>query len=345
MNTTHGKALWLALALVVVAGAAEADAQASYESPKGRVEVLGLRRWTLDMLRDSVRRYVPGQELHDAACMVTLRDSLHFADASVMWFMMAPPGAPPKNSLTIKVIEPDQKSRVQWNPRPGNEFSSLLPDYSSVVLPITDSVGGVWRGRFEFWLQFPDSASRERALADVPAAQRPDGERVYAFLAAHRSPADGRRAMRTLGRDGFWVNRMVAAAVLSNFPASDSTWWSLVHALRDPHEAVRGTARMSLASMPARPVDWRPVSSDIRLLIGGTNLPAMEDVFDVLSRTSVSPDLASVILRGNADWLLIHLGASSPMAADRAHRLLVQLNRGKDLGRTASAWTGWATGL
>ena len=46
------------------------------------------------MLQDSVRRYVRGQELYDAACMVTLRDSLHFAEASVERFEMAPPGQP-----------------------------------------------------------------------------------------------------------------------------------------------------------------------------------------------------------------------------------------------------------
>lgn len=55
-------------------------AQVAFDSPKGRVEVLGLRRWTLGMLQDSIRHYVRGQELYEAACMVTLRDSLHFAE-------------------------------------------------------------------------------------------------------------------------------------------------------------------------------------------------------------------------------------------------------------------------
>src|SRR5262245_25528250 len=57
-----------ALVLVVAALPAPVVAQASYDFPNGTVEVLGLRRWTLAMLRDSIRRYVPGQDLHDAAC-------------------------------------------------------------------------------------------------------------------------------------------------------------------------------------------------------------------------------------------------------------------------------------
>jgi hypothetical protein len=342
---TSLRTIRLALAVISMALGNAANAQVSYESPKGRVEVLGLRKWTLAMLRDSVRRYVPGQELHDAACMVTLRDSLHFAEASVSWFSMAPPGAKPQDFLTIKVIEPDQASRVQWNPRIRDEFTSILPDYASVILPITDSSGAVSRGRFEFWLQFPDSASRHDILARNPEARRLDGERVFRFLATRQSASDQRRAMRTLQRDGFWVNRMVAAAVLSNFPAVDSTWWVLAQALRDPREAVRGVALRSLSAMPPRTIDWRPVVTDLRLLVGGTNLPAMEQVFDILGRTNISPSLSAPLLRGNAEWVLDHLNSGTPMAPERAHHLLMRLNGGKDLGRTPEAWTAWVGSL
>jgi hypothetical protein len=120
------------------------------------------------MLQDSIRRYVPGQELHDAACMVTLRDSLHFAEASVTRFEMDPPGGPKLSFLSIKVVEPEQAARVQWDVRRRSEFSSLLPDYAPLILPVTDSTGGVWRGQLLHWLQFPDSVGRERAIARAP---------------------------------------------------------------------------------------------------------------------------------------------------------------------------------
>ena len=58
------------LAHVVVAAALlsaprAAAAQVAFDSPAGRVEILGLRRWTVAMLRDSLRRYAPGHEPHD----------------------------------------------------------------------------------------------------------------------------------------------------------------------------------------------------------------------------------------------------------------------------------------
>jgi hypothetical protein len=317
----------------------------AYDSPAGRVEVLGLRRWSLGMLQDSIRRYVPGQELHDAACIATLRDSLRFAEASVAQFEVAPPGGPRRSFLSVKVVEPEQAGRVQWDVRRRDEFSSLRPDYAPIVLPATDSAGGFWRGRLLHWLQFRDSVARQQSMSRAPAAARADAERLFAFVGAHGAEADRARAAQALAGDGFWVNRMVAVAVLSNFAAHDSTWWMLARALRDPHEGVRQAADVVLHALPARTIDWRPAAADLRLLVGGTNLPAMQRVFDLLARTGIAPDLAPLLLRGNADWVLDHLGAETPMASDAAHRLLVRLNAGRDLGGTRAAWAAWAQAL
>jgi hypothetical protein len=152
----------------------------SYESPAGHVEILGLHRWTLTMLRDSIRRYSPGQELHDAACMVTLRDQLHFAEASVSRFENAPPGGARRTYLNIKVIEPKQARRVQWDVRP---------------------------------------------------ASRADGERVFAFLDAHRSERDGEQIRSsaprpTQRRSGSWrdaqsVGRLGSAPLSNSRPPSN----------------------------------------------------------------------------------------------------------------------------
>lgn len=92
----------------------ETNAQVGYDSPNGRVEVLGLHRWTLSMLRDSIRHYVPGQDLHDAACMVTLREKLHFVEVDVLSLEISSTEEPTKSYLLIKVIEPQQGRHVQW---------------------------------------------------------------------------------------------------------------------------------------------------------------------------------------------------------------------------------------
>ena len=323
-----------------------AMAQLRYDAPNEAVEILGLRSWTLDMLRDSVRKYVPGQELHDAACMVTLRDSLGFADAYVQHFMNWPQRDGSKRThLLIKLVEPQDAGRVQWRQRPGRDRTSLIPEFASVVLPITDSAGNISVGRFVNWLQERDSADRQRRLDATPERWRADGERVYAFLDAQGEPVTLPRYLRILERDGFWVNRMIAAAVVGNYSRSDSAWVGLVRALRDADESVRGAALMTLRAMPPRPVDWSPVADDLRLLLGGTNIAGMSSVMQLLSRTHVSPALARALLRGNGDWMLEHLNATSPMEAGTAHALLVRLNGGVDLGSQREPWERWVRSL
>ena len=332
--------------LIALAGAPfAARAQVSYESPEGPVEVLGLRRWTLAMLRDSIRHYVPGQDLHDAACMVTLRDSLHFVEASVNRFIMTAPGTPQRTYLAVKVIEPQDAARVQWRPSPGHEFSSLLPEYANLALSITDSLGNVARQGILFWLQSSDTAWRALNMSQAPAPMRGDGTRLYGFLTAHTSERDRKVASQTLRANGLWINRFVAAAVLQNFATGDSSWLLLVRALRDPHEAVRDAALMSLSGLSPHSVDWSPVATDLRLLLGGTNLSASTTVMRLLVSTSVEPSLAAKLLRGNGEWLLDHLGLQSPMESEAAHQLLVRLNGGVDLGVKRAAWTAWVASL
>jgi hypothetical protein len=256
------------------------------------------------------------------------------------------------------VVEPQDKARVKWDNRERDEFSGLLPDYAGVILPIIDTSASVHLGRFTLWFQVYtlDSVGQSNALLRVArinalsrvqegAAADADAHRVWTFLDQHQVDADRQRALRLLRVDGFWVNRYVAAVVLVNFGAQDSTWYALVRALRDPHADVRESAAASLRQLPARKVDWKPVAADLRLLLGGTNLPGIETVFQMLDRTEVSPALASTLLRGNADLVLDHLASRAPQASTLAHNLLVRLNNGVDLGSTRAAWKKWAAGL
>jgi hypothetical protein len=334
----------LAEAVAATPGAA----QVAYDAPSGRVEVLGLHTWTLEMLQDSIRRRFPGQRLEDAACMVTLRDSLHFADALVQAVIYSRGASTAvRNYLVVKLIEPQETTRVRWAPQPPDTFAVLRPAYAAVILPATDSLGRLLVGRLFWPLQFyaRDSAARARALKGGGPTGPEDASRLWRFLAEHRAESDRRTALIALRRDGFYANRVVAAAVLANFADRDSTWWSLTEALRDPNEAVRIAASTVLSQTPARAVAWAPLAPTLRLLLGGTNLPAMEGVFTILARTRVSPSLAKALLGGDGAWVLEHLRTEYPGGREAAHALLVQLNGGEDLGTSADVWARWIAGL
>jgi hypothetical protein len=280
--------------------------------------------------------------------MVTLRDSLHFADALVQGIVYSGgAGAAGRNYLVVKVIEPQEATRVRWAPAPPDSLTVLRPAYAPLVLPATDSLGGLGVGRLVWPLQFygRDSATRVRPLEGSDPSRREDASRLWRFLAAHRTEADRRTALAALRRDGFYANRVVAGAVLANFPDRDSTWWALTEALRDPNEAVRIAASIVLREMPARPVDWAPAVPTLRLLLGGTNLLAMEGVFTLLTRTRVRPSLAGPLLGSDGTWVLEHLRAEYPGGREAARALLVQLNGRRDLGPSADPWARWLAGL
>ncbi len=337
--------LLTALTGVLVAGVGQgAGAQVAYDAPGVRVEVLGLQQWTLRALQDSIRHRVRGQSLADAACMVTLRDSLHFADASVNSLSYSTePGAAERHYLVIKVIEPEDSARVHWRPAPKDSFTVLRPEYAAVILPVTDSLGRLPIGRLLGPLQLytSNTAARAAAIRSWPPAAREDAERLWGFLDAHRAAADRRNALDAVRRDGPYPNRMVATLVLVNFAQQDSTWWALAEALRDGNEAVREAARTVLRGLPTRPVNWAPAVPALRALLGGTNVAATQDVLELLDRTHVSPALARPLLHDNGGWVLMHLRAEYPMASYSAHALLVRLNNGRDLGASDAAWVRW----
>lgn len=341
----HGSAIrtWLVAAAVALA-APPMRAQVAYDSPRGRVEILGLQRWSLKMLRDSVRSRVPGMELHDAACMAVLRNSLGFADALVSHLSYsASPNAPAQEYLIIKLIEPHQRARVQWLKTERDTFTVLRPDYAPIVMAVTDTNGGLHVGRVLWPLQFYGRGpkARNEAVASAPASMRADAERLWIFLEGRRTEADWRRAIRTLRGDGQHANRLIAASVLANFPDRDSTWYALTEALRDPRADVRAAAASVLREFPARRIDWTPQVKTLRLLLGGTNVDATEQVVEMLARTQVSPSLARRLLRQNAYWVLTHLRAEYPGAATSARALLVQLHGGVDLGPGSAKWNEW----
>ncbi|MBL0938507.1 MAG: hypothetical protein IBJ03_06420 [Gemmatimonadaceae bacterium] len=324
----------------------------SYEAPIGIVEVTGLRRWSLEMLRDSVRVHRPGLELHDSACAAVLRQFLGFPDAQVITqTYVDSAGAKPRRFVSIKVIEPGEADRIRWaTTAKADTFRVLRPSYASLILGATDGSGSFVLGPVLGPLQFGrDTARFSASIAAMPSARRAtleaDAARLHAFQLAHSDRAAWRVALEAVREDGEYVNRFAAVVVLAGFGERDATWHALADALRDGQEAVRKSALTVLQILPSRTVDWTPVVPGLRALLGGTNVAATEAVLRTLARSRVSPALAGPLLHGNAEWVLAHLRSRNPATSFEARALLVQLNGGKDLGADARLWEQWLGSL
>jgi hypothetical protein len=334
---------WFLLGVGAVAlHGSPAGAQVRYDAGNVRVEILGLERWTLRMLQDSMARYVPGKQLHDAACMIALRRELKFPEVQVHTsYLAGGPAGQPGRYLSIRVVEPWRRSTVQWKTAQADTFQSLLPVYAPLILSATDSSGRVQTSRLFF-----EPTQRTGTLAWATAltsdsSRRSDDAVGSASRSSRWTEDDRRRALHHIERSGLHVNRVAAAVVLSGFPDQDSSWYALVGALRDRNESVRMVAAARLMGMPRRSINWAPASNDLRILLGGTSLMHMEELLRVLSQTGLSANLAASVLRDNDAWLFRLLTSEVPTASSAARAFLVSLNGGQDLGSSPAAWRAW----
>lgn len=85
------------------------------ENDQMRLELIGLKRWTVAMIQDSLHRYAPSDSLLSHACAAVLREKLKFADAAVVYRTMVVDGVPARKPyLAVTVIEPQDSALVDY---------------------------------------------------------------------------------------------------------------------------------------------------------------------------------------------------------------------------------------
>lgn len=334
------RAQGLALACLVIASPSPLRAQTPAELtlPDGRtVEVLGLRRWSLAMLQDSLARYAPGDSLQTHSCAGALRYKLGFADAAATTYVLRP-DLPAR--VVVSVREPQDSSRVRYR-----------------VLPMDTTRGRVeWRAVTEvmrtapaaFWPAVDAYVKRAAALPQLrTAADSAAALSALEFLKARTAERDRLAAHAALLRSPNVFDRATAALILYNFRGRDDTWRALAETLRESDglaRSVASTVLLELAYSSPRPVDWTPAAAGINAMLDGTSLFGVPTLIEVLTRTSVGPPQARAFLRGGGEMILAYLGSGTTMLSSPAHKLLIQL-RGSDLGDAPGPWRAWIAGL
>jgi hypothetical protein len=309
------------------------------ETPTTRLELIGLKRWTLAMIQDSLARYAPGESLVSHACAAILREKLGFADAAVQY---SPPGfnGRTKGYFAVPVVEPQDSARVRYRELPRDSLPHAA-DWAEALAVFEKHnqafQSAIQAPAFLLGQMSPDSVEPRLAAA----------RQLLKFLRAHRTHGDRQVALRTLARDSSPHNRVIAAVMLAGFVDSDSSWWALADALRDQDGMVSATASQVLSTMSraaARPVNWAPVADGVRAVLDGTNLFAHNTLLEALVATRVDSTLAPALLRGGGELVLAKLRSEDLPTAGLAQRFLTQLS-GRDFGQDAAAWENWIRSL
>ncbi|MBK7904942.1 MAG: hypothetical protein IPJ78_00095 [Gemmatimonadetes bacterium] len=337
--------------VTVLRGAILAFAVAACASPPSRtptvllvpgksIEVVGLQRWTIAMMQDSLAKYAPGTTLDSHACAAALRYQLGFADAAATSYEL--PGDSLERVVVI-VVEPQDSARVRHRIAP---MDTLAPrhEWAPVILVLSEHPGpfqmSLWR--YRAWRGGDSTALRGLSGADSIAVLG-----VWRFLAAHASLSDREAALSAVHADPNFRNRMAAVALLSNFTNDDRVLHALLRAQLEADGPVGAMASLVLSSFTQtspRPVDWGPVAPELHQMLRGTALFHLTGTMRLLAATGVDSSLALPLLRDGGEMLLAFAAAEHTDLRDSAHRLLVAL-RGKDLGHDAEVWAHWVRGL
>jgi hypothetical protein len=280
----------------------------------------------------------PGTNLSSGACAGVLKHELGFPEAAVIRYSVSasvPVSLAHSPISLLLLVEPEDAARVQYHPAP--------PDSQG---PVPE-----WREQYD---RYPmgrlAQAIQRRALPLDRSFDegKPEPDHVLsegkAFLDARDTEEDRLRALDVIRTDRDWINRSIAAAILTNFPEVDSTWWALADVVRGVGPLDFGRtegilALHALARSAARPVDWAPAAETLRAILEGTNLFAVDPLMLVLAQTEISPELAPAIL-GDGRFVLAYLDSPHPLMRSHALLFLRQVS-GQDFGADIERWREW----
>ena len=317
------------------------------------VEIIGLRRWTADMVRDSLKKYAPDDGLDSDAAAANLRNLLGFADAATSVHTVVF-DEDDKATITLAVREPTDSARVHYLPQTLDTLPQR-PEWRDLMQPLQDTTGrmlpivaaahldGLSRLVVDSTVRGRTHTHREGYAFESPSdslAVMP----LLARLAAKKTPADYEAAVQTIESSISEPDRAIAALILSNFADRDGAWRALLKAAVGREQGrdafIAQHALVALSDRSPKPVDWSPATATIHDVLDGTALAALAPLARALAVTGASSAQAPGYLANGGEMIVAYVESDNPDIRDAAHDLLVKL-RGQDLGFETGPWRDW----
>ena len=331
--------LWVA---VLVAGTPAHGTGQVLEGKLGPVEFIGLERWDAKELLEAIRRLAPDKPL--AACAVTMKSELGFADAAVFGHFDAESPELIMSGdaeLYTVIVGVEDSARVRF--RTAGSGTINLPAPWEALKSIAEEDFGTLALATEMFHSRHDREGIRKRLEPYGI----DGT-VFDSPWAMIEVLDGEEhrllAHEVLSRDSSWSSRVTAASVLANFGEHDAAWHDLMLTLTDPDGRVQSAAEAVLKGFvqteEVRPVRWAPAQQPLAALLDGTNLFASPTVLKVLAATEIEQEFGRRLIREAPNLLLAYVGAKHEETREAAIDLL-KIVSGEDFGADPQAWSEW----
>lgn len=332
--------------VMLVAAAASHGVGQVLAGPLGPVEFIGLESWSGPELLEAIQRMAPDQPL--AACAVTMKSQLGFADAAVavhydsysLDFLMSDDAEP-----YMVIVGVEDRARVRYR-TPGSETIPLPERWQALESLAEENFGTLVMAAEMFPSRHDPESVREHV--EVVGMDPADLGPIWEQIESMDGERDRLLAHEILAHDGSWSSRAAAAIVLVNFSTHEVAWHDLIATLIYPEAQVQGTAEAVLRGLmdrkQVRPVDWYGAREPLTALLDGTNPFVFPTVLRVVVATEIEPGFGRQLIRGASDLLLAHAGAAHEETREPAMALLTLVS-GEDFGADPDAWAEWLNGL
>jgi hypothetical protein len=287
------------------------------------IEFLGLKKWTVKQLQDSVRKHDSRGKL--GFCAATLKSNLKFCDASVIFFS--------KDSLIITVIEPQDSLLVKRNAYFAGD-APLTREWDTFQETFASKV-------FEKGLatetQFNTDDSATSAMREfikeAPSFVKFDSVAFQNIRTALRkNPVPVEQLAKVIRYSWDAYSRGVAALAMTKFPDNDTCLQSVLYAMNDIGASTTTVNAVEYFSIMlrhrTREIALAPLYNELRPLVNGSNLFAYHDILKLIAKGKpTEKDFRTIFADEQSRHLLFaHLKATSSLPRLAANKLITTIN-------------------
>jgi hypothetical protein len=287
------------------------------------IEFIGLKKWTVKQLQDSVRKHDPKGKL--GFCAAILKHNLKFCDVSVIDYY--------RNDTTddevITVIEPQDSLLVKRNAlfEGADTLQYEWYDFSDKYRKYSSETALAQRTR----LLTDDSAriELEKVVKRVRTIDNVIFHEIRTLL--RTNPVNIKNLSQITYTSWDPYSRGVAILAMAGLPDNDTCLASIVHGLLDiaPSSVVPAkTSLLFVLKYRKNQIHLPPLYNDLRRLVNGTNLLAYSEVMKLISLGKpTEKDFREIFMTEHSRRLLLaHLRAMTPLARKFATELISTVN-------------------
>ncbi len=311
-----------------------------FETERGKIELLGLKKWDAKTLLDSMKSLNPNKPIH--ACAGQMKHDFGFTEVSSIAHIEDFNDLSTMYSI-VTVVEDNENGKIKYLEKHSDTLAvqsqycycdSLLNDNPMIYLVELQTYNLFRNGNID-------------SVKTVVSRYRLDFEIIkpfFDFLLSKNTISDMNLALWTLNNDANAKNRKIAISILLNFKKQDSVWWTLMNLQRDKNQMLSMPAIDILRTFANTPheINWEPAISSIKYILNGTNLFAFLNSLDVLTKTKISSNLSRSILENSSGMIMSYLNAEHDKTREVAVNFIQQISGNEELNNPEDCkiWLG-----